>query len=86
MYVQNDTLLLVDVFENFQSMCLEIYELVRFPTAPKLACLGALKKTKGKLDLLIDIIMLLMAEKDFRGAISGAIYRYAKVMIKIETL
>ena len=77
MYVQNDTLLLVDVFENFQSMCLEIYELVRFLTAPKLACLGALKKTKGK---------LLVAEKDFRGAINGAIYRYAKVMIKIETL
>ena len=86
MYVQNDTLLLVDVFENFQSMCLEIDELVRFLTAPKLACLGTLKKTKGKLDLLSDISMLLMAEKDFRGAINGAIYRYAKVMIKIETL
>ena len=25
-YVQNDTLLLADVFENFQKMCLEIYE------------------------------------------------------------
>ena len=27
LYVQSNTLLLVDVFENFQSMCLEIYEL-----------------------------------------------------------
>ena len=39
MYVQNDTLLLLDVFENFWNMCLEIYELdtVRFLTAPGLA-------------------------------------------------
>ena len=27
LYVQNDTLLLADVFENFRNMCLEIYEL-----------------------------------------------------------
>ena len=26
LYVQNDTLLLPDVFENFLNMCLEIYE------------------------------------------------------------
>ena len=26
-YVQSNTLLLADVFENFRSMCLEIYEL-----------------------------------------------------------
>ena len=39
MYVQNDTLLLLDVFENFWNMCLEIYELdtARFLTAPGLA-------------------------------------------------
>ena len=27
LYVQSNTLLLADVFENFQSMCIEIYEL-----------------------------------------------------------
>ena len=27
LYVQTNTLLLADVFENFQNMCLEIYEL-----------------------------------------------------------
>ena len=27
LYVQSNTLLLADVFENFQNMCLEIYEL-----------------------------------------------------------
>ena len=39
MYVQNDTLLLLDVFENFWNMCFEIYELdtARFLTAPGLA-------------------------------------------------
>ena len=27
LYVQSDTLLLADVFENFRNMCIEIYEL-----------------------------------------------------------
>ena len=27
LYIQSNTLLLADVFENFQNMCLEIYEL-----------------------------------------------------------
>ena len=27
LYVQSDTLLLADVFENFRDMCIEIYEL-----------------------------------------------------------
>ena len=27
LYVQSDTLLLTDVFESFQNMCLKIYEL-----------------------------------------------------------
>ena len=37
--VQSNTLLLADVFEVFQSLCLEIYELdpARFLTAPGLA-------------------------------------------------
>ena len=36
LYVQSDTLLLADVFENFQNICLEIYELGPDPflTAP----------------------------------------------------
>ena len=39
LYVQNDTLLLADVFENFRNMCLKIYELdpAKFPSAPGLA-------------------------------------------------
>ena len=38
-YVQNDTLWLVDVFENFRNMCLKKYELdaAKFLSAPGLA-------------------------------------------------
>ena len=50
-YVQSDTLLLADVFENFRNMCLEIYELdpTKCFAAPGLAWQAALKKTKVKL-------------------------------------
>ena len=60
MYVQGKKLLLADVFENFQKMCLEIYELApaRFRTSPELAWKAALEKTKAKLDLLTNIDML----------------------------
>ena len=40
LYVQSDTLLLADVFENFRHMFLEIYEVdpTNFFSAPGLAC------------------------------------------------
>ena len=71
-YVQINTLLLSDVFENFRKMCLKIYELdpAKFLSPPGLAWQAALKKTKAKLDLLTDIDMLLMVEKGMRGRIS----------------
>ena len=80
MHVQSDTLLLADVFENFRNMCLEIYELdlAKFLSAQGLAWQAALKKTKGKLDLLTDIDMLSMVEKCIRGETCHSIYRYAK--------
>ena len=39
LYVQSDTLLLADIFENFRNMCLEIYEFDPdyFLSAPGLA-------------------------------------------------
>ena len=48
LHVQSDTLLLVDVFENFRNMSLRIYELdtAKFLSASGLACQAALKKTK----------------------------------------
>ena len=80
LYVQSDTLLLADVFQNFRNMCLKIYELdpAKFLSAPGLAWQASLKKTKIKLDLLTDIDMLLMVEKGIRRGIYHSVYRYAK--------
>ena len=68
--------LLADVFENCRNTCLEIYELDHAPflSAPGLAWQAAFKKAKVKLDLLIDIDMLLMVEKDITGKIFHAIH------------
>ena len=81
MYVQSDTLLLADVFKNFRNKCIEIYELdpAHFVSAPGLAWQACLKKTEVKLELLTNIDMLLIAEKETRGGICQAIHRYAKV-------
>ena len=61
LYVQSNTLLLADVFENLRDKCIEIYELdpAHFLSAPGLAWQACLKKTKVKLELLTDIDMLL---------------------------
>ena len=65
LYAQRDTLLLADVFENFRSMCLKIYELgpARFLSAPRLAWEATLS----------DIDVLLMKEKGIRGRICHSI-------------
>ena len=49
LYVQSDTLLLADVFENFRDKCIEIYELdpSYFLSAPGLALQACLKKTNS---------------------------------------
>ena len=80
LYVQCDTFLLAEVFENFRNKCIEIYQLdpAHFLSAPGLAWQVCLKKTKVELDLLTDIDMLLKVEKGTRGGICHAIHRYAK--------
>ena len=57
LYVQSNTLLLADVFENFRNKCIKIYELdpAHFLSAPGLAWQAHLKKTRVKLELLTDI-------------------------------
>ena len=61
--------MLADVFENFQNVCIEIYELdpAKFISTTGLAWQAALKKTEVKLDLLTYIDILLMVEKNVRG-------------------
>ena len=80
LYVQSDTLLLADVFENFRDKCIEIYELdpAHFLSAPGLAWQACLKKTEVELEVLTDNDMLIMFEEGIRGGMSQATYRYAK--------
>ena len=77
-YVQNDTLLLADVFENFRDMCIKEYELSFFLSLPGLAFQAGLKKTNIELELLTNYDMLLMVEEGIRGGICHSIHRYAK--------
>ena len=54
LYVQSDTLLLADVFENFRDKCIEIYELdpAHFLSVLGLAWQACLKKDKGKIRVI----------------------------------
>ena len=82
LYVQSDTLLLADVFENFRKACIKTYELdpAHFILLPGLAWQACLKKKTGvELELLTDYDMLLMIEEGIRGGICHAVHRYAKV-------
>ena len=57
------------MFENFRNKCIEMYELdpAHFLSAPGLAWQACLKKTEIKLELLTDIDMLLMVEKELEA-------------------
>ena len=74
LYVQSDTALLADVFENFRDKCIEIYELdpAHFLSAPGLAWQACFKKTQVELELLTDNDKLNMLEKGTRGGMCQA--------------
>ena len=80
LFVQCDTLLLANAFERFRGICIDIYGLdpSYFLSAPGLAWKTCLKKTKVKLELLIDYHLLLMIEEGIRGGMCQLTYRYAK--------
>ena len=80
LYVQIDTLLLADVFENFRDTCIKMYELdpAQLLSAPGLAWQACLKKTKVNIDLSTDTDMLLTVENEIRVGICQATHRYAK--------
>ena len=80
LYLQSDTLLLADVFENFRNTCLKVYELdpAHFLSLPGLAWQACLKKTSIELELLTDYDMLLMVEEGIKGGICHSIHRHAK--------
>ena len=80
LYVQSDTLLLADIFENFRNKCIETYKLdpSYFLSAPGLTWQACFKKTEIELELLTGPNMLLMIEKGIRGRITQSIHRYAE--------
>ena len=75
LYVQTDTSLLVDTFENFRDRCINPYELdpAHFLSAPGLAWQACLKKTGIKLELLTDNDMLTMTEEGIRTGMCNAV-------------
>ena len=83
LYVQSDTLLLADVFNNFRDMCIKEYELdpAYFLSLPGLAWQASLKKTNIELELLTNFDMLLMVEEGIRGGICHSISKNFNINI-----
>ena len=79
-YVQSDTLLLADIFENFRDMSLKIYGLdpAYFVSLPGFAWHACLKITGVNLELITDINMLLMIESAMRGGVCHVMRSYVE--------
>ena len=95
LYVQSDTVQLPDVFENFRSVCLNVYGLepAYFVSTPGLVLEAMLKITEAKMELLADIDMVLMVENGIKGGLTQAVKNMGLqtintylIMIKIKNL
>ena len=75
-----DVILLANVFEAFRKVCLKNYGLdpAHFYTTPGLAWKACLKKTRIRLELLLDPDMLLMFERGIRGGITQSVNKWVK--------
>ena len=80
LYLKTDVILLANVFEAFRKVCLKSYGLdpAHFYTAPGLAWKACLKKTRIRLELLLDPDILSMFERGIRGGITQSVNRWAK--------
>ena len=80
LYVQSDTLLLADIFENFRDMSLKIYGLdpAYFVSLPGFAWHACLKITRVNLDLITAINMLLMIESGMRSSVCHLMRSYVE--------
>ena len=80
LYLRTDIILLANVFEAFRKVGLDNYGLdpAHFYTACGLTWRTCLKKTRIRLELLLDPDMLLMFEQGIRGGITQSIHRWAK--------
>ena len=68
LYVQTDTLLIADVFENVRNKCIEIYKLdpAHFLSAPRLAWEACLKMTGVELELLTNYEKVMLEKQSFK--------------------
>ena len=72
LYLKTDVFLLANVFEEFRKVCLKNYGL---DPAHGLAWKACLKKTRIRLELLLDPDMLLMFERGIRAGITQSVNR-----------
>ena len=74
------------IFENFWNKCKEMYKLhpAYFLSASGLARQLYLKNTEVEFELLIDVNMLLMVERDIRGGMCHAIHYICKSQQQIH--
>ena len=79
LYMETDTLLLSNVFQNYRKVILKHYELdpVHFLTAPSLSWSAGLKYTKVKLEIPSDIDMHIFFDLGLRGGISMVANQFA---------
>ena len=79
-YLKTDVLLPADVFETFRKVCEKHYELdpAHYFTTPGLAWDAMLKLTEVELELLNDVDMLQMIEREMRGGNSNAFCRFSQ--------
>ena len=87
-YPKSDTLLLVDVFENFRKVCLRIYQLdpAKFLSAITLVPQVALKKNYQnyqKLELLADIDIYQYQKKELDGKYVNLLIHMQKLIMNI---
>ena len=79
LYVQSDTLLLADAFDNFRYFNFwNIWAFMIFFSSWISMAISSKKSQKVKLDLLTDIDCLLMIEKGIRRGICHSIFWYPK--------
>ena len=80
LYMETDTLLLADVFENYRKTILKHYGLdpIHFYTAPSLSWSAGLKFTNVKLEIPNDIKMHMFFDQGLRGGISMVSHPYER--------
>ena len=85
LYLKTDVILSANVFEAFRKVCLKNYGLdpAHIYTVLGLAWKACLKKTRIRLELLLDPDMLLMFERGIRGGITNLVIDGLRLIIHI---